>query len=457
MSVAVGTLVEPPVVGPPSVEAPLVEPGSIEPPLVEPPLVEAPSVETPWVEAPSVEAPSVEAPLVVATRYTLLRPLECNTLVTTWQGVDRQSSDDSPVLVKIFSQRCDTTSGDRGELDLLRIRGTEGLPCLLDHGFENGRRFLVFEWSKGEPLTTVPAELVAGLSRAKRLELARTLVHAVFSLHEAGYLHLGISPENVLIDIPGGTARLRTLGYMVPLHRYSNEIPSGADFTPARAPYVSTELLAGETADPRDDVFAIACITYQLLGGTHPYRGRLVHKAAQLGWRPAPLHILNSQQHALLMKALSFERSLRNVHLDELAAALSIQPITSPASQPASGTGLRPSRLAMGAVSAAGLLLTYGASQLIGNAGQKSFQTQVQTIPILAAVPTKQPVGAPSSAGSKAESARIAAELNRRAIFGTEKASRTSNVDAVIAPVVSVRRMEQGIPGARARRQSDPT
>ncbi len=414
-----------------------------------------PVVEPPVVEHPVVEPPVVEPPLVVANRYTLLRPLECNALVTTWQGVDRRSSDDAPVLVKLFTQPRDDASDTEGELDLLRIRGKrcDGLPDLLDHGRENGRRFLVFEWSQGEPLATVPAELVAGLSRNQRFELARSLVGAVFSLHEAGYLHLGISPENVLIDIPGGAARLRSWGYMVPLHRYSNELPGAADFSPARAAYVSAELLAGETADPRDDVFAIACIAYQLLSGSHPYRGRLVHKAAQLGWRPAALHSLNSQQHALLMKALSFERSLRNVHLDELAAALAIQPILSPASQPASATGLRPSRVAFGAAATAGLVLTYGASQLFGSAGETPSRTHIQPVVIHAPVPAARPVSAWSAAASKADAAQIAAELNRRAIFGTGNASRSA--DAV--PIVSVRPMEQGIPGARARRQSDPT
>ncbi|MFN0299663.1 MAG: serine/threonine protein kinase [Burkholderiales bacterium] len=414
------------------------------------------SVEPP-VGAPPLATPSsATPPLVVANRYALHRPLECNALVTTWEGVDRRSSNDAPVLVKLFSQRRDDPSDDRGELDLLRIHSGEGLPRLLDHGRENGRRFLVFEWSQGEPLASVPAELVAGLSRNQRFELARSLVRAVFSMHEAGYLHLGISPDDVLIDIPSGTARLRSLGYMVPLHRYSIELPSAADFSPARAAYASAELLAGETADPRDDVFAIACVAYQLLSGTHPYRGRLVHKAAQLGWRPAPLHILNSQQHALLMKALSFERSLRNVRLDELAAALAIQSILSPASQPASATGLRPSRLAFGAITTAGLVLTYGASQLFGNAGQIPTQSQVQSIPIhVVPVPATRPASAPSTLVGNAEAARIAAELNRRAIFGTAKPSRTANVD--VAPMVSVRRVEQGIPGARARRPSDPT
>ncbi|MFM9886241.1 MAG: protein kinase domain-containing protein [Burkholderiales bacterium] len=415
------------------------------------------SVEVPRVEPPLVESPAVEPPLVVADRYTLLRPLECNALVTTWQGVDRRSSYDAPVLVKLFNQQRDDSSDRHGELDLhlLRIRGRrrEGLPGLLDHGRENGRRFLVFEWSQGEPLATLPADLVAGLSRNQRFELARTLVLAVFAMHEAGYLHLAISPENVLIDIPGGTARLRNWGYMVPLHRHSTELPCAADFSPARAPYVSAELLAGETADPRDDVFAIACIAYQLLSGTHPYRGRLVHKAAQLGWRPAALHILNSRQHALLMKALSFERSLRNVHLDELAAALAIQPITSPASQPASATGLRPSRVAFGAATTAGLVLTYGASQLFGNADETAPQTHVQPVATHAPAPAVRPVSAPSAAATSADAAQIAAELNRRAIFGTGKVSRP--VDAI--PVVSVRGVEQGIPAARARRQIDPT
>ena len=38
--------------------------------------------------------------------------------------------------------------------------------------------------------------------------------------------------------------------------------------TPA---YASPEMLEGQAPDPRDDVFALACIIYELLTGRHPF------------------------------------------------------------------------------------------------------------------------------------------------------------------------------------------
>ena len=59
--------------------------------------------------------------------------------------------------------------------------------------------------------------------------------------------------------------------------------------TPA---YASPEMLEGQEPDPRDDVFALACIAYEFLSGRHPF-GRTPALTARTGnfspQRPANL------------------------------------------------------------------------------------------------------------------------------------------------------------------------
>ena len=409
-------------------------------------------------------AASIEPGLVVANRYVLDRPVNRNSRATTWLGMDRQDSD-ARVIVKLFRQRHDRAASEQHALDLhLQVRRGKrwrGLPCLLDQGWEDGRRFVVFERGLGEPLAARSAESLSRLPLEGRFHLARTLVHAVFSLHEAGFLHLGISPENVLIDPDGRGASLECWGYMVPIHCHANAIPGATDFGPSVAPYASAERLAGETADARDDVFAIACIAYEIIGGFHPLRGQLAHKAAQLGWRPPPLHSLNSAQHAMMMKALALERNLRNVHLGELAEALAIRSAASPQSppsQPTSSTGVRTFRMAMTGATAAGIALSFGAWQLLVADQPTTWTESVQTIlPPASLAPPRPPNVKPATvAASPEDAARVAAELNRRAIFGTGRRSRTKVVNEMIIPVGASRTQQSAISGP-AVRSADPT
>ncbi len=422
----------------------------------------------------AVAAPNIEPQLVVANRYALDRPLARNSRITTWLAIDRatravlpDSTDSSAaVIVKLFRHRHDPDSSRQRALELhlglRRGKRWAGLPILLDHGWEDGRRYMVFERMKGEPLDALSADCIARLSREARFRLAHSLLRAVFSLHEAGFLHLGITPRNVLIDLAASTACLASWGYMVPLHCTMEDIPGAADFAADQAPYVSAELLAGETADPRDDVFAIACIAYQLIGGFHPYRGQWAHKAAQLGWRPPPLHSLNSAQHGLLMKALSLERSHRTAHLSQLAEAL-VAPTapTSRPSQPTSATGVRASRIAMTGAAAAGIALSCGAWQWLFADHEIGWTENIQTILPQAPAAHHRPSSARPAIGpvSPADAARLAAELNQRVVFGRSTKSRASTVtiNETIIPITPPGRTEQSAVSVPVRERDDRT
>ena len=66
--------------------------------------------------------------------------------------------------------------------------------------------------------------------------------------------------------------------------------------TPA---YASPEMIEGLDPDPRDDVFALACIVYELLTGRHPF-GRVPASVARIsGFAAKQPAALSQQQHDL--------------------------------------------------------------------------------------------------------------------------------------------------------------
>ncbi|MSQ18825.1 MAG: hypothetical protein EXR39_04540 [Betaproteobacteria bacterium] len=312
---------------------------------------------------------------------------------------------------------------------------------------------MVFEWSGDRPLAGIPAAEMANLPRAVRYGMASDLIRSVAALHEAGFLHLCLSPENVLINTADGAARLQSWGTMTPIATNANPSPAPLEVTSAGAPYGSKELLAGDAADHRDDVFTVACITYELLAGMHPYRGRPAEMAKQFGWRPAALHSLTSHQHAVLMKALSLDRQGRTVTMEDLCSAFGAQPIPSPAAQPYSRTGVRTSRLAVLITTIAGTVLAYAAAHQFVNAGQTPWTGEFRTIEIQVTTPAIAPSDPkPPAASKKAvvaanpeEAARLAADINKRVVSGPAKRSKTAGavqINEKIIPLFETRIVE---------------
>jgi hypothetical protein len=75
--------------------------------------------------------------------------------------------------------------------------------------------------------------------------------------------------------------------------------------------YASCELLEGQRPDRRDDVFAFACIAYELLSGLHPFPQRTAIEARGQGLRPARPSGLTGQQWQVLREGLRWERERR--------------------------------------------------------------------------------------------------------------------------------------------------
>jgi len=365
------------------------------------------------------------ATLLVAGRYCLDRPLARGSQLTTWAALDHSESDRPPVIVRLFRHRADAADARErafdGQVAARHGRPLPGLPDLVELGWEDDRRFVVFAQPRGEALAVIPQERIAALAREDRLRIARQLVAAVHALHESGFMHLDLSPENVILDLGRGEAHLRDWGYMVPMHRPTTTVPAPADLAGAGHAFASAELLAGSTADPRDDVYAIACLAYQIISGAHPYRGRPAQKAAALGWRPQPLRALNTHQHGLLMRALAFERSSRVVRLDELAAALGDDESTSRASTLASSTGIRASRVAMmGVLAVAAAWAGYEATTAM--AARPAMQAMRPVTFVATSEELRDPAHVrPLRRAEHLTPDAVAADLNRR-IFATPRA-----------------------------------
>jgi hypothetical protein len=78
--------------------------------------------------------------------------------------------------------------------------------------------------------------------------------------------------------------------------------------TPA---YASPEMLEHRDPDPRDDIYALGCITYELLTGRHPFNRMSALQARGAGMKPQRPATLGHAPWRALKCALAFEREAR--------------------------------------------------------------------------------------------------------------------------------------------------
>jgi serine/threonine protein kinase len=84
--------------------------------------------------------------------------------------------------------------------------------------------------------------------------------------------------------------------------------------------------LDGQLTDPRDDLYALACLSYELLAGEHPFGRRRSTEARELGMQPRqPPHLTARQWHALQL-GLSWRREGRTCSVRDWLAMLGLEP-----------------------------------------------------------------------------------------------------------------------------------
>jgi len=171
--------------------------------------------------------------------------------------------------------------------------------------------FFTMELIDGESLYSVmqkfhPLPLPRSYVCAVIREVGEGLVHA----HERRVIHGDIKPQNVMVTNSG---ELRILDFGT-----SGE---AAALTPA---YASCELLEGREADPRDDLFALACLSYELLAGEHPFQHRRSTEARTLRVTPSRPPGLTGRQWRALMRGLAWDRADRPASLRDWLADLDL-------------------------------------------------------------------------------------------------------------------------------------
>ncbi|WP_042886708.1 serine/threonine-protein kinase [Cupriavidus necator] len=306
--------------------------------------------------------------------------------------------------------------------------------------------FLTMEYLSGTSLNHVlKAPGFAGMPMARAMSIINGMGNALAYAHERGFVHCDFKPANVFLTDSGevkvidfGIAR----GFLPPADESDRTVfdpGSLGGMTPA---YASPEMFEHREPDPRDDIFALACVTYELMTGKHPYQRLGANQAREAGLKPVQPPQLSRTQWKTLREALSLDRETRTPTVALFLKGMSAVPI---APTP------RPSPLMAGGVLAvlAGVsAIGYYAWHAQRQAGAPAGDTRVEapaTPPAPApapATPAPTPAPARSPVLSMADVRKVLAAVPCSLLSASEQA-QTVRVRGFLAESVGPARLRE--------------
>ena len=137
----------------------------------------------------------------------------------------------------------------------------QNVTTLFEAGEQDGRVYLVFEYSKGQSLRAEMAGRPMNVRRA--VELSIQIADGVAEAHAAGFIHGGLSPETVVITAKGHAK--------IPAFELASRGGFEATERGVRLrDYEAPEEAKGHPADDRSDIYSVGAVLYEMLTTKRP-------------------------------------------------------------------------------------------------------------------------------------------------------------------------------------------
>ena len=177
----------------------------------------------------------------------------------------------------------------------------------------------VFDLDCDGDIWFISMELVAGqtvgmwmqkpVRHAEAVRVVGACCEALDHAHSLGILHGDLKSTNVLLS-NDGTVKLIDFGSAA---SPGGRVDAASDPSlAATSSYASPQVLAGEPADQRDDVFSLACLSYGIFsGGGHPFGHRSSLEAYRAQMVPAYAPAIPIRLFEVVARGLARERTRR--------------------------------------------------------------------------------------------------------------------------------------------------
>ncbi|MFJ6047587.1 protein kinase [Streptomyces sp. NPDC092307] len=236
------------------------------------------------------EPDGVEPARVLAGRYRFKEPIGSGGMSDVWQAYDERL--DRRVAVKLMrvEQLSSLAAGRVGQEEALETRRQRflrevrttadlhdhpGIPAVYDTGIddETGQLYIVMQLLKGREISTLIWDTdydYEPLPLAWAAAIGAQIASVLDEVHRQGFVHRDIKPANLMLT-PGGVVKVLDFGVAALLGAGTHPHLTQEGMTVGTPAYISPEQCLANTVSPAADIYALACVLYELLTGRTPF------------------------------------------------------------------------------------------------------------------------------------------------------------------------------------------
>lgn len=279
-------------------------------------------------------AESLKVGSLLQNRFALKEVLGSGGMGTVFRATDlrrEEAQDQHPdVAIKVLNDEF----RDDPELFIALQRETKksqllahpNIVTVYDFDRDGNNVFMVMELLQGRSLSQfIREESPNGMSFKNAWHIIKGLALALAYAHKKNIIHSDFKPGNVFITSDGG---VKVLDFGIACAAGRSDIHeddtvfNARDLGALTPAYASLEMLQGKDPDPADDVYALACVCYQILSGKHPYGKLSAQKALEVNLEVPVISTLDRRVRYALQHALALKREQRtatvSTFLDEI-------------------------------------------------------------------------------------------------------------------------------------------
>ncbi|GAB3493981.1 protein kinase domain-containing protein [Flexivirga lutea] len=269
-------------------------------------------------------------------RYRLTSRIAAGGMGEVWQARDEILG--RTVAIKLLKEGLTDEAGFterfRNEARLSAGLAHGNIAQVYDYGEDGNLAYLVMEYVPGKPLSSILHER-GPISAADTAGLIGQAAAALHAAHRSGLIHRDVKPANMLVT-PDGVVKLTDFGIA---RAVGSAAMTRTGEVMGTAQYLAPEAAMGRETTALSDVYSLAVVTYEMLGGRRPFTAdsAVALALAHVNEQPPPLPTevpapLRAVVHVALDKdpaarpdsAQEFGRALRQAVADSERMGLNI-------------------------------------------------------------------------------------------------------------------------------------
>lgn len=221
-------------------------------------------------------------------RYRLTSRIAAGGMGEVWQAKDEIL--DRTVAIKLLKEGLTDEEGFterfRNEARLSAALAHGNIAQVYDYGEDGNLAFLVMEFVPGKPLSSILHER-GPISAADTANLIGQAAAALHTAHRAGLIHRDVKPANMLVT-PDGVVKLTDFGIA---RAVGSAAMTKTGEVMGTAQYLAPEAAMGRETTALTDVYSLAVVTYEMLGGRRPFTAdsAVALALAHVNEQPPPL------------------------------------------------------------------------------------------------------------------------------------------------------------------------